>query len=231
MIEVNEVGRTFRAPGGGVVQALDAVSLTIGQGEFLSVVGASGSGKSTLLFTIGGLSAPTTGRVVIDGHSVYDLDQGQRAALRRTSVGFVFQTFNLVPYLTTLENVMLPSLLAGRSRTEAEAAAVRLLERLGLAARIQHRPAQLSVGERQRAGIARSLVNAPGVILADEPTGNLDPESAAQVMRLFHQLNQEGQTIIIVTHDLDLAEQALRVVRLRSGSVVEDRPSLRRLAS
>jgi putative ABC transport system ATP-binding protein len=231
MIEVNEVGRTFRAPGGGVVQALDAVSLTIGQGELLSVVGASGSGKSTLLFTIGGLSAPTTGRVVIDGHSVYDLDQGQRAALRRTSVGFVFQTFNLVPYLTTLENVMLPSLLAGRSRTEAEAAAVRLLERLGLAARIQHRPAQLSVGERQRAGIARSLVNAPGVILADEPTGNLDPESAAQVMRLFHQLNQEGQTIIIVTHDLDLAEQALRVVRLRSGSVVEDRPSLRRLAS
>jgi putative ABC transport system ATP-binding protein len=231
MIEVNEVGRTFRAPGGGVVQALDAVSLTIGQGELLSVVGASGSGKSTLLFTIGGLSAPTTGRVVIDGHSVYDLDQGQRAALRRTSVGFVFQTFNLVPYLTTLENVMLPSLLAGRSRTEAEAAAVRLIERLGLAARIRHRPAQLSVGERQRAGIARSLVNAPGVILADEPTGNLDPDSAAQVMRLFHQLHEEGQTIVIVTHDLDLAEQALRVVRLRSGVVVEDRPSLRRLAS
>jgi putative ABC transport system ATP-binding protein len=231
MIEVHEVGRTFRAPGGGVVQALDAVSLTIGQGELLSVVGASGSGKSTLLFTIGGLSAPTTGRVVIDGHSVYDLDQGQRAALRRTSVGFVFQTFNLVPYLTTLENVMLPSLLAGRSRTEAEAAAVRLIERLGLAARIRHRPAQLSVGERQRAGIARSLVNAPGVILADEPTGNLDPDSAAQVMRLFHQLHEEGQTIVIVTHDLDLAEQALRVVRLRSGVVVEDRPSLRRLAS
>lgn len=231
MIEVNEVCRTFRAPGGGVVQALDAVSLTIGQGELMAVVGASGSGKSTLLFTIGGLSAPTTGRVVIDGHSVYDLDQGQRAALRRTSVGFVFQTFNLVPYLTTLENVMLPSLLAGRTRAEAESAAVRLLERLGLSARLQHRPAQLSVGERQRAGIARSLVNAPGVILADEPTGNLDPESAAQVMRLFHQLNEEGQTIVIVTHDLDLAEQALRVVRLRSGVIAEDRPSLRRLAS
>ena len=231
MIEVSEVGRTFRAPGGGIVQALDGVSLTIGQGELLSVVGASGSGKSTLLFTIGGLSAPTTGRVVIDGHSVYDLDQGQRAALRRSSVGFVFQTFNLVPYLTTLENVMLPSLLAGRSRKEAEAAAVRLLERLGLAARLRHRPAQLSVGERQRAGIARSLVNAPGVILADEPTGNLDAESAAEVMRLFHQLNEEGQTIVIVTHDLDLAEQALRVVRLRSGLIAEDRPSLRRLAS
>ncbi len=231
MIEVNEVCRTFRAPGGGVVQALDAVSLTIRQGELLAVVGASGSGKSTLLFTVGGLSAPTTGRVVIDGHSVYDLDQGQRAALRRTSVGFVFQTFNLVPYLTTLENVMLPSLLAGRTRAEAEATAVRLLERLGLAARLRHRPAQLSVGERQRAGIARSLVNAPGVILADEPTGNLDPESAAQVMRLFHQLNEEGQTIVIVTHDLDLAEQAPRVVRLRSGVIAEDRPGLRRLAS
>jgi len=231
MIEVNEVGRTFRAPGGGIVQALDGVSLTIGQGELLSVVGASGSGKSTLLFTIGGLSAPTTGRVVIDGHSVYDLDQGQRAALRRTSIGFVFQTFNLVPYLTTLENVMLPSLLAGCSRPEAEAAAIRLIERLGLAARFRHRPAQLSVGERQRAGIARSLVNAPGVILADEPTGNLDPDSAAQVMRLFHQLNEEGQTIVIVTHDIDLAEQSLRVVRLRSGVIAEDRPSLRKLAS
>ncbi len=232
MIEVHEVSRTFPAPGGGVVKALDGVSLKIGQGEFVAVVGASGSGKSTLLFTIGGLSAPTGGRVAIDGRAVYEMDQGARAALRRTSVGFVFQTFNLVPYLTTLENVLLPSLLAGRSRAEAEAAAARLLERLGLGARRHHRPAQLSVGERQRAGIARSLVNAPGVILADEPTGNLDPEAASQVLALLRQFNDEGQTIVIVTHDLQLAEQARRVVRLRAGVVEEDRPSLgRRLAS
>ncbi len=231
MIELNEVSRTFPAPGGGEVKALAGVSLRIGQGEFVAVVGASGSGKSTLLFTIGGLSAPTVGRVAIDGHAVYDLDQGERAKLRRTAIGFVFQTFNLVPYLTTVENVMLPAMLAGLRRAEAEAAATRLLERLGLGARRHHRPAQLSVGERQRAGVARSLVNGPGVILADEPTGNLDPESAAHVLVLLRQLNQEGQTIVLVTHDANLAEQANRVVRLRAGLVEEDRPSLRRIAS
>lgn len=231
MIDVHEVSRTFPAPGGGEVKALDGVSLQIGQGEFVAVVGASGSGKSTLLFTIGGLSAPTSGRVAVDGHAVYDLDQGARAALRRTSVGFVFQTFNLVPYLTTVENVMLPALLAGRRRAGAEDAAVRLLERLGLGARRHHRPAQLSVGERQRAGIARSLVNGPGVILADEPTGNLDPEAAGHVVTLLRQLNDDGQTVVMVTHDVDLAEQANRVVRLRAGLVEEDRPSLRRIAS
>jgi putative ABC transport system ATP-binding protein len=232
MIEVHEVSRTFPAPGGGEVKALDGVSLKIGQGEFVAVVGASGSGKSTLLFTIGGLSAPTSGQVAIDGQAVYDMDQGQRAALRRASVGYVFQTFNLVPYLSTLENVLLPSLLKGRGRPQAEAAAIRLLERLGLGARCHHRPAQLSVGERQRAGIARSLVNGPAVILADEPTGNLDPEAAAQVLALLRQLNDEGQTIVIVTHDLHLAEQARRVVRLHAGVVEEDRPTLgQRLAS
>ena len=231
MIEVHEVSRTFEAPGGGAVRALDGVNLRIRQGEFLSVVGASGSGKSTLLFTIGGLSAPTSGSVVLGGRPVYDLDRGQRTALRRTTVGFVFQTFNLVPYLTTLENVMLPAVLARRNRTEAEATARGLLERLGLTSRLRHRPAQLSVGERQRAGIARSLVNGPGVILADEPTGNLDPEAAAQVMGLFRQLNDEGQTIVIVTHDLDVADQALRIVRLRAGAIEADRPTLRRLVS
>jgi ABC-type lipoprotein export system ATPase subunit len=231
MIEIQQVSRTFPSPGGGQVQALEGVSLCIGQGELVAVVGASGSGKSTLLFTIGGLSAPTSGRVVIDGRPVYDLDQGQRAELRRTSVGFVFQTFNLVPYLTTLENVLLPAVLAGRRRREAEGAALQLLERLGLGSRRHHRPAQLSVGERQRAGIARSLVNGPGVILADEPTGNLDQESAKHVVTLLRELNESGQTIVIVTHDADLAEQANRVIRLRAGAVAEDRPSLRKLAS
>ena len=231
MIEIHEVSRTFPAPGGGEVKALDGVSLRIGQGELVAIVGASGSGKSTLLFTIGGLSAPTGGRVALDGQLVYGLDQGGRAALRREAIGFVFQTFNLVPYLTTLENVMLPAILAKRGRRDAEAGALHLLERLGLGARRHHRPAQLSVGERQRAGIARSLVNGPGVILADEPTCNLDPESARNVVALLRQLNEEGQTIVLVTHDADLAEQAGRVVRLCAGRVTEDRPSMRKLAS
>jgi ABC-type lipoprotein export system ATPase subunit len=232
VIEIQEVSRTFQAPGGGVVKALDRVSLTIGQGEFVSVVGASGSGKSTLLYTIGGLSAPTSGRVTIGGRAVFDLGQDERAALRRTEAGFVFQTFNLVPYLTILENVMLPALLAKRGWGAAEAAATRLLARLGLAARAGHRPGQLSVGERQRASIARSLVNKPRVILADEPTGNLDPDAADEVMALFDGLNEAGQTIVMVTHDLRLAERARRVVRLYAGAVAEDRPSLgERLAS
>ncbi|MCM2335105.1 MAG: ABC transporter ATP-binding protein [Anaeromyxobacteraceae bacterium] len=232
MIEIQGVSRAFRAPDGGVVKALDGVSLAIGQGEFVSVVGASGSGKSTLLYAIGGLSAPTTGQVVLGGRNVFQLDQNERAALRRSEIGFVFQTFNLVPYLSILENVMLPALLARRGRGAAEAAASRLLARLGLAARATHRPGQLSVGERQRAGIARSLVNEPRVILADEPTGNLDPDAAAEVLALFRDLNEAGQTIVMVTHDQRLAERARRVVRLRAGVVSEDRPSQgERLAS
>jgi putative ABC transport system ATP-binding protein len=232
MIEIHEVSRTFQAPGGGVVRALDRVSLTIGQGEFVSIVGASGSGKSTLLYAIGGLSAPTGGRVTIGGRAVFDLGQDERAALRRTEIGFVFQTFNLVPYLTVGENVLLPALLAKRPRGEAQAAADRLLARLGLDGRRDHRPAQLSVGERQRAGIARSLVNDPGVILADEPTGNLDPDAADEVLALFDELNTDGQTIVMVTHELRLAERARRVVRLRGGVVAEDRPGRgERLAS
>lgn len=232
MIQVHQVSRSFPSPEGEPVRALDQVELSITEGEFVAVVGASGSGKSTLLFTMGGLSAPSSGRVTLGGRSVYDLDVGERAALRRSEVGFVFQTFNLVPYLTALENVMLPGLLAGRGRAEVQAAALRLLDRLGIAPRRGHLPAQLSVGERQRAGIARSLVNAPRVLLADEPTGNLDPLAAAQVLDLLRELNGEGQTIAMVTHDQQLAEKAQRVVRLRAGAVEEDRPGReRRLAS
>lgn len=232
MIEILNLSKSFEAPGGAEVQALDAITLRIGQGEFVAVVGASGSGKSTLLFTMGGVSAPTRGTVRLAGRSIYDLDQAGRAALRRGEVGFVFQTFNLVPYLTTLENVMLPAILQGRSRRDAEAAAAGLLERLGLGARRTHRPAQLSVGERQRAGVARSLVNGPKVLLADEPTGNLDPDATGQVMALFRELHSAGQTIVMVTHDARLAEAAPRAIRLRAGRVEEDRPGpASRLAS
>lgn len=229
MIEIHEVSRTFPAPGGGEVKALDGVSLRIGQGELVAIVGASGSGKSTLLFTIGGLSAPTSGRIALDGQAVYDLDQGGRAALRRDAIGFVFQTFNLVPYLTTLENVMLPAILAKRGRRDAEAGALHLLERLGLGARRHHRPAQLSVGERQRAGIARSLVNTPGVILADEPTGNLDPDRTLEVMDLLHGANARGTTVVVATHDRSLLERyKRRVVVLERGRLLSDGDQVRR---
>jgi ABC-type lipoprotein export system ATPase subunit len=232
MIRVENLSKTFPAPEGGELAALRDVTLQVDEREFVAVVGASGSGKSTLLFALGGLASPTAGDVHLDGRRVYDLDPNARAALRLEGIGFVFQTFNLVPYLTCEENVMLPALLAGKRRRDAAASAAGVLERLGLTARRRHRPAQLSVGERQRVGIGRALVNGPRVLLADEPTGNLDPATADQVMDLLRELNSGGQTIVMVTHDLRLAEQARRVVRLQAGPVLEDRPArARALAS
>jgi putative ABC transport system ATP-binding protein len=221
MIRVESLAKSFPAPGGGAVHALAGVSVTIDEGEFVAIVGPSGSGKSTLLFALGGLAAPSEGAVWLAGRNLYDLGQEARAALRRSEIGFVFQTFNLVPYLTCEENVVLPALLAGRPRTEAREAARAVLDRLGLDARRGHRPAQLSVGERQRVGIGRALVNGPKVLLADEPTGNLDPATADDVMALLGELNAGGQTIAMVTHDLRLAAQAGRIVRLRAGRLDE----------
>lgn len=228
MIRLENVTRTFPVPGGGELRALDRMSLRVERGELVAVVGASGSGKSSLLYAIGGLAAPSSGKVFLEDVEIYGLDAAARAALRRTEVGFVFQTFNLVPYLTSEENVALPALLAGKSREEAFEKAGRMLERLGVSARRRHRPAELSVGERQRVGIGRALVNGPKVLLADEPTGNLDPASAGQAIALFHELHAAGQTIVMVTHDPGLAEQAPRVVRIATGAVEEDRAGGRR---
>jgi putative ABC transport system ATP-binding protein len=230
MIRVENVTKAFPAPEGGELRALLGVTLRVDPGELVAVVGPSGSGKSTLLYAVGGLAAPTAGHVYLGETRVYDLDAEARAALRRTDLGFVFQTFNLVPYLTCLENVLLPALLAGRPRRDAVAEGTRVLDRLGLSGRRNHRPAQLSVGERQRAGIGRAIVNRPKVLLADEPTGNLDPATADGVMALLRELNAEGQTIVMVTHDLRLAAQARRVIRLRAGAVEEDRAAARVLA-
>jgi putative ABC transport system ATP-binding protein len=219
MIRVENLTKSFPAPGGGEVHGVTGLTLRIDPGEFVAVVGPSGSGKSTLLFAMGGLATPTAGHVFLGDTRVYDLGREERAALRRTEIGFVFQTFNLVPYLTCLDNVALPALLAGRSRAVATEAAARILERLGMSARRRHRPGQLSVGERQRVGIGRALVNGPRVLLADEPTGNLDPETADQVIDLLRELNRDGQTIVMVTHDLRLADRAGRIVRLRAGEI------------
>jgi putative ABC transport system ATP-binding protein len=224
MITVESVTKVFAAEGGTEeVHALAGISLHVREGELVSIVGPSGSGKSTLLFAMGGLSEPTTGEVRLGAQSIYVLDPAGRAALRRTEIGFVFQTFNLVPYLDCLENVALPAVLAGKSRAEAREAARAMLERLGLSARARHVPGQLSVGERQRVGIGRALVNGPKVLLADEPTGNLDPALGESVMDLLLELRDRGQTIAMVTHDPRLADRADRVVLLQKGRVVEER--------
>jgi putative ABC transport system ATP-binding protein len=223
MIRTKSLCKTFTGAGGGEVLALDRVDLRVERGEFLAVVGPSGSGKSSLLFALGALAAPTSGEVWLGEQQIYELGPSERAALRREQVGFVFQTFNLVPYLTCEENVALPALLAGRPRAEAFAAAREVLGRLGLSPRRRHRPAELSVGERQRAGVGRALVNGPSLLLADEPTGNLDPAATADVMGLFREIHAAGRTVVMVTHDPALAEVADRVVCLRAGAVVEDR--------
>ncbi|MGC3996397.1 MAG: ABC transporter ATP-binding protein [Anaeromyxobacter sp.] len=230
MLRLENVSRSFAGPD-GEIHALRGVNLAVARGDFLAVVGPSGSGKSTLLHAVGGLAAPTSGLVHLGGASVYDLDLEARAALRRTEVGFVFQTFNLVPYLTCLENVALPALLAGLRRGEAMERAGGILERLGIAARRRHRPAQLSVGERQRVGIGRAIVNGPKLLLADEPTGNLDPASADNVMDLLRGLSGEGLAVIMVTHDHRLAGRAPRLLRLEAGALQEQQAGAWSVAS
>lgn len=227
-IIVEKLTKIFEGPGGGPgVTALDGVDFEVRKGELVTVVGPSGSGKSTLLFAIGGLTRPDAGSVRVGEVEVHRLDAGERAALRRTEVGFVFQTFNLIPYLTCLDNVALPALLAGRARGEATEAALAMLERLGLASRRRHYPAQLSVGERQRVGIGRSLINGPSVVLADEPTGNLDTTSARGVMDLLLEIAEDGRTVVVVTHDPRVAEMGDRVVQLRAGRIDAERPGFR----
>ena len=186
----------------------------------MSVVGPSGSGKSTLLLMLGGMLSPTSGRVLLDGESIYDLSADERAGLRTRNVGFVFQTFNLVGYLTALENVQIPMYLAGLDEAAQQERAASLLERVGLGDRLHHKPCELSVGQQQRVALARMLANDPAVILADEPTGNLDPDTSRQVIGYFEEFNQEGKTIVMVTHDPRAAERAQRTLRLTDGKIV-----------
>jgi ABC-type lipoprotein export system ATPase subunit len=218
MIELQGIGRTYRRPGGEPVVALHDVSLRIARGDFVGIVGTSGSGKSTLMNVLGLLDRPDTGRYLLDGEDVAGLDVDRQARVRNRRIGFVFQAFHLLPRTTALENVELPLLYSDRDETSG--LGCRALEQVGLGDRIDHRSSELSGGQQQRVAIARALVNEPDLLLADEPTGNLDTKSAAEVLSVFESLNRAGRTIVIVTHDPNVAAHCARVARIEAGKIV-----------
>ncbi len=218
MLRMENVSKTYRHRG-KLVTALDGATLHIPSGDFVSVVGPSGSGKSTLLLMLGGMLSPSQGCVLLGAKSVYDLSPNERAEIRRRKVGFVFQTFNLVPYLSAMENVKVPLFLAKMDEKAQTERATALLDRMGLGDRLDHKPGELSVGQQQRVALARMLANDPDVILADEPTGNLDPETSQQIIGFLEEFNGEGKTIVMVTHDPRAAKRAKRTLRLQSGTI------------
>jgi len=221
IIKVENVKKIYRM-GDNEVRALDGVSLVVEEGEFLIVMGPSGSGKTTLLHLMGCLDKPTEGEIYIASTPVSKLNDSQLAKIRNKMVGFVFQQFNLLPRLTALENVELPMIYAGVPKSARRKKAKELLELVGLGDRLHHRPTQLSGGQMQRVAIARALANDPMVLLADEPTGNLDSKSGEEILKIFSELNERGQTIIIVTHDPEVAKHAGRIVRMRDGKIVSE---------
>ena len=218
MISLEDVQKVYQAAQ-GEVRALDGVSLTIETGEFVAVRGPSGCGKSTLLAMVGGLALPTAGRVVVAGAEISAQSPSERAKFRGDNVGFVFQMFHLLPYLTVIDNVLVA---AKNSADESRSQAKALLERFGLGPRLLHHPAELSAGERQRAAMARALLNRPKLLLADEPTGNLDPKNAAGVLDLIEEFHRDGGTVLLVTHDDKAAAKASRTIQLESGRLVAE---------
>ncbi len=221
VIQTTDISRIYQM-GSETIRALQSVSISINRGEYVSFMGPSGSGKSTLMNIIGCLDTPSGGRYVLNGNDVSDMTENELAEIRNKEIGFVFQTFNLLPRATSLENVALPLIYAGYSKSEREEKALKALEGVGLGDRAHHKPNELSGGQRQRVAIARALVNDPSIILADEPTGNLDSKTSYDIMDLFADLHDKGNTIIMVTHEDDIAHYSHRIVRLRDGLVEAD---------
>lgn len=234
VLEAIDISKTYTLSDDIIVRALDKLSLKIEKGEMIAIIGPSGSGKSTLMHSIGLLDLPDTGEVVVNGTHVKDMDENELAHVRNREIGFVFQSFNLLARTTALENVELPLIYAGVSAEERKRRAVEALTRVGLGERLTHTPNQLSGGQQQRVAIARALIAEPSIILADEPTGNLDSRSGIEIMSFLQRLNEGGATIVLVTHDQDVAHHASRIVTLSDGKIVSDvqvAPEDRRIAS
>ena len=219
VIELNNVTKTYHL-GDEVLNALDAINLTIEAGEFVAITGPSGSGKSTLANVIGGLDRPTSGTVVVDGQDLSHVRDAKLSTYRNHHIGFVFQSFNLQGTQTAVENVMLPLIFARMKPKERKARAIECLQAVGLGDRLKHRPAQLSGGQRQRVAIARALAVKPSIIIADEPTGNLDQARGAEIMKLLQELHKQGITLIIITHDPNIARQAGRTIQIQDGHIM-----------
>ena len=221
IISSENLSRQFRV-GTVTINALNEVSFAVNKNEFVALMGASGSGKSTLMNLIGCLDSATSGSYNLNGTNVKEMNENSLANVRNKEIGFIFQTFNLLPRYTALENVILPLIYAGIKKEEREIMAEKALENVGLSDRMTHKPNELSGGERQRVAIARALVNNPSIILADEPTGNLDSETSIEIMKLFQKIHQKGNTIIVVTHEEDIAKYAGRIIRLKDGIIESD---------
>ena len=222
-IQIEAVRKTYQM-GAETVYALRDISFRVVQNEYLAIMGPSGSGKSTLLNILGCLDTPSAGQYVLDGEAVSAMKGDALAEVRNRKIGFVFQTFNLLSRATALQNVELPLIYTGMSRRQRRERAKATLDRVGLSDRMTHRPNELSGGQRQRVAIARALVNAPAILLADEPTGNLDTRTGEEILTIFDHLHQQGQTVLVVTHEEDVARRTLRVVRLRDGRIEQDAP-------
>jgi len=222
LIDIRDVSKRYEMGAETIVNALDGVSLSIDSGDYVAIMGPSGSGKSTLMNLIGCLDTPSSGSYVLKGREIATMNDDELAQIRNKEIGFIFQTFNLLPRADAVQNVELPLVYSGLPRKERRDRAVRALESVGLGERKHHRPNEMSGGQRQRVAIARALVNGPSILLADEPTGNLDSKTGEEILALMEDLHRGGNTIILVTHEDDLAQHAARVVRLRDGKIVSD---------
>jgi putative ABC transport system ATP-binding protein len=221
LVEIKDLCKIYN-PGENEVRALDHVSVRIDAGEFVAIIGHSGSGKSTLMNMLGCLDVPTSGEYYLHGENVSDMEDNELSDIRNREIGFIFQGFNLIPSLTALGNVELPLIYRGVSKSKRIDMAIRALEKVGLGNRMDHKPTEMSGGQQQRVAIARAIAQAPPIILADEPTGNLDSGSSKEIMRTLKDLHGEGRTIILITHDNDIAGQASRIIRIHDGKIVED---------